>query len=62
MYISMFSKDHRIFWNFQEKLYICLERVESTVRFAYRTVSEGFIVAEKWANIFCTSNFRNMVH
>ena len=38
----MFSKDHRIFWNLQEQLFICLERGDSPVRFAYRTVSEGF--------------------
>ena len=62
MYISMFSKDHRIFWNLQEQLSICLERGDSPVHFAYRTVSDGFMDAEKWAKLFSTSNFRNMVH
>ena len=27
---------------------MCLERGDKPVRFAYRTTSEGFMVAEKW--------------
>ena len=62
MYICTFSKDHRKLWNLQDLLSICLERGDTPVRFAYRTASEGFMVAEKWAKLFCTSNFRNKVH
>lgn len=62
MYISMLSKDHRIFWNLQDLLSICLEKGDTPVHFAYRRASEGFLVAEKWAKPYCTSNFRNMVH
>ena len=62
MYICMFLKDHEKFWNLQDLLSICLKRGDTPVRFAYRTASEGFMVAEKWAKLFCTSNFRNKVH
>ena len=62
IYISMFSRDHRIFWNVQDLLFTCLERGDTPVRFAYRTASEGFMVAEKWAKLFCTLNFSNKVH
>ena len=62
MYICMFSKDHRKFWNLQDLLSICLKRGDTPVRFAYRTASEGFMVAEKWAKLFCKSNFISKVH
>ena len=58
----MFLKDHRKFLNLQDLPFICLERGDTPVRFAYRMASEGFMVAEKWAKLFCTLNFRNMVH
>ena len=62
MYESMISKHHGIFWNLQDLLSICLDRGDRPVHFAYRTASEGFMVTEKRAKLFCTSNYRNMVH
>ena len=62
IYVSMISKHHGIFWNLQDLLSICLERRDTPVHFAYRTASEGFMVTEKRAKLFCTSNFRNTVH
>ena len=62
MYESMISKHHGIFWNLQDLLSICLERGDMPVHFANRTASEGFMVTEKRAKLFCTSNFRNTVH
>ena len=62
IYVSMISKHHGIFWNLQDLLSICLERGDMPVHFAYRTASEGFMVTEKRAKLFCTSNFRNTVH
>ena len=62
MYLSMISKDHEIFWNFQDLFSRCLERGDTSVRFSYSTTSEEFMVAEKWAKPFCISNFLNMVH
>ena len=62
IYVRMISKHHGIFWNLQDLLSICLERGDTPVHFAYRTASEGFMVTEKRAKLFCTSNFRNPVH
>ena len=62
IYVSMISKHHGIFWNLQDLLSICLERGDMPVHFAYRTASEGFMVTEKRAKLFYTSNFRNTVH
>ena len=61
MTISVFMYVFKKSWNILEPLR-CLERGDTPVRFAYRTTSEGFMVAEKWAKLFCTSNFRNKVH
>ena len=65
IYVSMISKHHRIFWKFQyiqDRPSIYLERGDMLVCFAYRTASEGFVVTEKRAKLFCTSNYRNTVH
>ena len=62
IYVRMISKHHGIFWNLQDLLSICLERGDTPVHFAYRTASEGFMVAEKSAKPFNISNFRNMAN
>ena len=62
VHICTFSKDHRKLWNLQDLLSICLERGDTPVCFAYRTASEGFMVAEKWAKLFCKSTFINKAH
>ena len=54
--------NHRKLWNLQDLLSICLQRGDTPVRFAYKMASEGSMVAEKWAEQFCTSSFRNKVH
>ena len=60
-YVRMISKHHGIFWNLQDLLSICLERGDMPVHLAYRTASEGFMVTENRAKLFCTSNYRNTV-
>ena len=62
IYVSMISRHQRIFWNLRDLFSIYLGRGNAPVHFAYRTASKGFMVAEKWAKLFCTSNFRNKVH
>ena len=62
IYVSMISKHHGIVWNLQDLLSICLEKGDTPAHFAYRKASEGFMVTEKQAKLFHTSNFRNTVN
>jgi len=62
IYVSMLSKHHGIVWNLQDLLSICVEKGDMPVHFAYRTASGGFMVTEKRAKHFYTSNFRNTAH